>query len=113
MPGTPGGTPLRYRSGCLSPPKQHACTTLAGGYAQESRKIVGIAGFPGSDGEKRQQGEARIKESAGTGQSAGGLRRNEGAQNAMRAAVREAGWPGTPGGGPANHQGDGWPGGTV
>src|ERR1035437_9052296 len=104
MPGTPGGTPLRYRSGALAPPKQHACTTLVGGYVQESRKIVGIADFPGSERAKSQQAGGRMKKSAGKGQRSTIPRGSEGAQNMLRAAVREAGRSGTPGGWFANHQ---------
>jgi hypothetical protein len=45
-----------------------------------------------------------MKKSAGKGQRSTIPRWSEGAQNMLRAAVREAGRPGTPGGWFANHQ---------
>jgi hypothetical protein len=53
------GTPLRYRSGCLSLPYHHTCNTLVGRFGQASRKIAGIAGFPESDTGKRQNEAVR------------------------------------------------------
>src|ERR1039457_6332202 len=108
-----GGLPIRYRSRAGVSPEYHACRWLVGRFGHRSRKIVGIAGFPGGEAEKRQKGESRMKKSAGKGQSSGGLRESEGAKNMLRATVRAAGRPGTPGGGPANHPGVGWPGGTT
>src|ERR1039458_9829948 len=85
------GSPLRYRSGCLAPPKQHACRWLVGRFGQGSRKIVGIAGFPGSEAAKRQPAAGRMKKSAGKGQRSARRRGRDGAQNMSRAGVREAG----------------------
>src|ERR1039457_6603208 len=93
---------LRYRIGCLLLPKHFACWWPVGHFGQGSRQIVGIAG-------KRQQAEGRMKKkergmekSEGRGQSSTGPRGSEVAQNMGRVAVREAGRPCAPRGGPAN-----------
>jgi hypothetical protein len=108
-------TILRYRIGCLPPPKQHACGWLEGRFGQRSRQTVGIAWerqkavhppqycYGGREGRMKKKEGGREK-SEGRGQSSTGPRGSEGAQNMWRAAVREAGRPCTPGGGPANHQ---------
>src|ERR1019366_8730389 len=91
-----GGSPLRYRSRAGVSPEYHACRWLVGRFGQGSRKIVGIAGFPGSEAAKRQPAAGKMQKSAGKGQSSGVPGGSEGAQNMSRAGVREAGRLRTP-----------------
>ena len=59
--------------------------------------------YGGREGRRQKKAEG-MEESEGEGQSSTGPRGSEGAQNMGRVAVREAGRPCTPGGGPANQQ---------
>src|ERR1039457_6905137 len=86
-----GGLPIRYRSRAGVSPEYHACRWLVGRFGHRSRKIVGIAGFPGSEAEKRQKGESRMKKSAGKGRGSPVPGRSEGAKNGGGARVGGAG----------------------
>ena len=100
---SPGETVLGITEEKVTLP-DNICGWLEGRFGQGSRQIVGIAGKRQKAGCRMQKKAGGIEKSEAKGQSSTGPRGSEGAQNMWRAAVREAGRPGTPGGGPAKQQ---------
>jgi hypothetical protein len=64
-------TLLRYRSGCLAPPKQRACRWLVSRYGVACLRIAGNAG-------KRQEAGRRMKQNGGQNEESEGQQREMG-----------------------------------